>query len=428
MMGYWRANFCDLLSRGILTASLGIICIHRADALTLDQLITQAIEQHPATQAAAYGVVASRYDVQSAQLARFPVFSVTHDHYWDERQTTLSVQQPLWNGGAIRARIEQAEIQVAQNQANVLLERQQIAQRVLGAWTDYYVAQYRYTLTEQQLLQLQDYAQLIKRRIDAGVSASIEKQLVDSRIQQTRVEQEGAKAQQAIAQDRLERLTGLTALNTTLDLQQLDRQLLDTLKQTQNLSTRIPVLDQHPSLIGASYAIDAAQAAVVTQRAERWPRVFLQYQRQIQHPHIDIDDAGIAVGVEISTDRLVGSWVGSKAAQARVQAAEATRQAVAQQVTDEWMASAQQIISLQHRLTTLQLAVESARLVEASYLRQFSAGHKSWLEVLNAVRETEQTEQTEQSLAEAQVNLVALGIKWQMDQGLMNWQHIGSTP
>lgn len=420
MMGYWRGK-----RYGILAVSLWSIGIHNAHALTLDQLISQAIEQHPATQAAAYNVEASRYEVQSATLARWPVISLKHDHFWDERQSTVSVQQPLWNAGAIRARIEQAHIQVAQSQANVLLERQQLAQRVLGAWTDYYVAQYRYTLTEQQLGQLQEYAQLIKRRIDAGVSAAIEKQLVDSRIQQTLVEQEGAKAQQAIAQDRLERLTGLTALNQTLSLQQLDRQLVDTLQYTQTLTTAVPVLDQHPSLIGASYAIDAAQAAIVTQRAERWPRVFLQYQRQIQHPHVNVNDAGIGVGVELSTDRLMGSWVGSQAAQARLQAAQATRQAVAQQVTDEWMASVQQIISLQHRLTTLQLAVESARLVEASYLRQFSAGHKSWLEVLNAVRETEQTEQ---SLAEAQVNLVALGVKWRMDQGQMNWQQIGSTP
>lgn len=425
MMWCRLANFGDGLSRGMLAVSLWGMLISSAQALSLDQLIEQAIAQHPATQAAGYGVEASRYEVQAAQLSRWPVVSVKHDHYWDERQTTLSIQQPLWNGGAIRARIEQAQIQVAQNQANVLLERQQIAQRVLSAWTDYYVAQYRYTLTEQQLRQLQDYAQLIKRRIDAGVSAAIEQQLIDSRIQQTQVEQHSAKAQQAIAQDRLERLTGLSQLAQTLDLQQLDSQLISTLQHSSALSTTPPSLEQHPSLVGASYAIDAAQAAIVTQRAERWPRVFLQYQRQIQHPHVDIDDAGVAVGVELSTDRLVGSWVSSKAAQARAQAAEATRQAVAQQVTDEWMASVQQLISLQHRLTTLQLAVHSARLVEASYLRQFSAGHKSWLEVLNAVRETEQTEQ---SLAEAQVNLVALGVKWRMDQGQMNWQHIGSTP
>lgn len=401
-----------------------------AQALTLDELIDQAVAQHPASQAAGYLVDASRYEVASARLARWPVLSVNHDHYWDERNTTLSVQQPLWSGGAIDARIKQAQIQVQQNQANLLLERQQVAQRVLSAWTDYYVAQYRDRLATAQLNQLQDYAALIKRRIGVGVSAAIEQQLVDSRIQQTRVEQAANQAQQAIAQDRLTRLTGIAQIDKQLDFNSFDQQFLTALGhriETPQDANAQYMLDQHPSLVGAVYAVDAAQAAIALQRAEQWPRIYLNYQRRIDHPQPDanIDDPGVALGVEFSTDRLFGSWVGQKNAYARLQSAQASRQAAAQLVEDDWMSSAQQIISLKHRLDTLQLAVDSARLVEASYLRQFSAGHKSWLEVLNAVRETAQTEQ---SLAEAQVNVVALGVKLRMDQGQMSWQSIGSTP
>lgn len=401
-----------------------------AQALTLDELIDQAVAQHPATQAAGYLVDASRYDVKSAQLARWPTVSINHNQYWDERNTTFSVQQPLWSGGAVSARIKQAHIQVQQNQANVLLERQQIAQRVLSAWTDYYVAQYRATLANAQLTQLKDYAALIKRRIGAGVSAPIEQQLVDSRIQQTLVDQAANQAQQTIAQDRLARLTGLTNINKRLDLQSFDQQFVTTLSQRiqtpQDANAQF-MLDQHPSLVGAVYSVDAAQAAIAVQRAEQWPRIYLNYQRRVDHPQSDanVDDPGVALGVELSTDRLLGGWLGQKNAAARLQSAQASRQAAMQLVEDDWMASAQQIISLQHRLDTLRLAVDSARLVEASYLRQFSAGHKSWLEVLNATRETAQTEQ---SLAEAQVNVVALGVKLRMDQGQMSWQSIGSTP
>jgi len=398
-------------------------------ALTLDQLTVHALNQHPATQAAAYEVQANRHEVEVARLARWPVFSATHDNYWNDRRTVFSLRQPLWDGGAIQSRIRQAETQVSQSQAAVLLQRQQIAQRVLSAWSDYYTALYRQQLIQQQLAQLQDYAALMQRRVDAGVSAAIEQQLVLSRIQQTRVDEQVAVAIQAVARDRLTRLTGLPQVDQLLDLSSFDQQLVAVLQASALLptfaATAAQAAQQHPSVLGADYAIEAAQAVIVTQQAERWPRVYLQYQHRIDYPQANIDDLGIAVGVEFSTDRSLGSWISSKSAQSRLQAAEASRQATLELINDDLISTYQQIISLQPRLTALQRAVESARLVQASYTRQFSAGHKSWLEVLNALRETAQTEQ---ALAEAQVDLVGLNFKLRMDQGLMDWQQITSTP
>lgn len=418
-------RFCWCASVAVICCTLGQ---SSAFALTLDQLAIQAFNHHPVTQAAAYEVQASRHDVEAARLARWPVFSATHDNYWNDRRTTFSVRQPLWDAGAIRSRIQQAKTQVAQNQAGVLLQRQQLAQRVLSAWSDYYTALYRQQLIQQQLSQLQDYAALMQRRVDAGVSAAIEQQLVLSRIQQTQVEQQSAISTQQIALDRLARLTGLAQVGQSLDLASFDQQFVTALAR--NLTA--PALDstavhaqQHPSMLSAEYAIAAAQAAIVTQQAERWPRVYLQYQHRIDYPQVDIDDLGVAVGVEFATDRSIGSWISGKAAQSRLQVAQASQQASLELLNDELVSDYQQVVSLKLRLQSLQLAVESARLVEASYARQFSAGHKSWLEVLNALRETAQTEQ---ALAEAQVSLVGLNFKLQMDQGVMNWQQIETTP
>lgn len=413
---------------GRVTSLLCALSASAASALPLDQLTLSAINHHPVTQAAGYEVEASRQEVAVARLARWPVFSATHDNYWNDRRTSFSLRQPLWDGGAIRSRIRQAETQVSQNQAGVLLQRQQIAQRVLSAWSDYYTALYRQQLIQQQLSQLQEYSALMKRRVDAGVSAAIEQQLVLSRIQQTLVEQQGAVATQQIALDRLTRLTGLERLGESLDLQGFEQQLVDALRMLvapPSLDSTAPHAQQHPSMLSAAYAIEAAQAAIATQQAERWPRVYLQYQHRIDYPQVDIDDLGVALGVEFSTDRSIGSWMSAKAAQSRLQVAQASRQASLELLNDELVADYQQIVSIKLRLDALQLAVDSARLVEASYARQFAAGHKSWLEVLNALRETAQTEQ---SLAEAQVSLVSLKFKLQMDQGVMNWQQIESTP
>ena len=69
-------------------------------------------------------------------------------------------------------------------------------------------------------------------------------------------------------------------------------------------------------------------------------------------------------------------------------------------------------------------AVAGAQIVVSSYRRQFIAGRKSWLEVLNAVREHSQYQA---QLVEIQTSIIAAYYKLQVDFGLMSWQQYGKS-
>ena len=64
-------------------------------------------------------------------------------------------------------------------------------------------------------------------------------------------------------------------------------------------------------------------------------------------------------------------------------------------------------------------AVDGARIVKESYERQFIAGRKSWLDVLNAVREQEQFAA---ELVQARVDFIAAYYRLKLGVGLLPWQ------
>lgn len=101
--------------------------------------------------------------------------------------------------------------------------------------------------------------------------------------------------------------------------------------------------------------------------------------------------------------------------QSLIQNQEAARRTAMEDIQTQY----QQFIGSRDKELSLTAAVAGAQIVTNSYRRQFIAGRKSWLEVLNAVREHSQYQQ---SLLEVQAQMVASFYKLQVDFGMMPWQ------
>lgn len=82
----------------------------------------------------------------------------------------------------------------------------------------------------------------------------------------------------------------------------------------------------------------------------------------------------------------------------------------------------QQFVSAKDRETSLVAAVAGAQIVVSSYRRQFIAGRKSWLEVLNAVREHNDYQV---QLAQTRADILGAFHRLQVDFGIMQWQKFG---
>jgi adhesin transport system outer membrane protein len=140
--------------------------------------------------------------------------------------------------------------------------------------------------------------------------------------------------------------------------------------------------------------LDAAVAAdqLSAQKADRWPKVVLSYQRRLGALPTNFDRSLWAVGLNYTPGAGLAALSQTAADQARLQArleaVESVRQEKQEQLTLDWAALQREF----DRQGSLLATIESAGDVLASYERLYFSGLKTWLEVLNAQQELTQSE------------------------------------
>jgi adhesin transport system outer membrane protein len=120
------------------------------------------------------------------------------------------------------------------------------------------------------------------------------------------------------------------------------------------------------------------------------------------------------VGVEFVPGAGLSVASQIRAAQSRRHAAVESRRTAEKDTRDKIRSLQAESLSLKQQLKTTQGYVQSARSVAESFSRQFTIGRKSWLEVLNAVRESALAEL---SLAEVSWNSQLIDLRLAIEIG-----------
>lgn len=178
------------------------------------------------------------------------------------------------------------------------------------------------------------------------------------------------------------------------------------------------ISENHPSVIRQRFEIDSARYEVKSQRASQLPTVYVQYKNNYHHRNNRFDD-DVMLGVSYNPGAGFSNIALAKASEARVQSLIQSQEAVRRTVMENIQTQYQQFISARDQELSLTAAVAGAQIVLNSYRRQFIAGRKSWLEVLNSLRDQAQYEQ---QLRHVQTQMVANFYKLQVDFALMPWQ------
>ncbi len=366
--------------------------------LELLPLIQQSLQVHPAIRAAENDINAARLDKAAVQRQRYLTPSAQLQFTEDYRSAKIAIEQPLWTAGRLSSSQEKASFDYQMAVEGDQAKRYDIAMKVLDAWGLLLDAHERMAVASQTLKELDEFAAMMGRRVNTGVSARVELDLVESRILQSRVAYENA---QQMIRLGLARLAQLLNDNQLLhsdfvlpDLLALSEQLKnsyqpDFMLHTDELGRNHPLVQQAQDLAKAT----EKQADIV--RASRFPQVAVGYQYDSQHyyhqPSQNQDGTQLYLSVQYNPGAGWSSRLNEQSLRAKASGLEENIAAVHQQVVDQIHQQLYSFLSAQGRIKTLETAMNSARLVQQSYQRQFIAGHKSWLDVMNATREIEQT-------------------------------------
>lgn len=422
-------RICHSIYLSVLFLTVSSAAFASADT-HMNALINQAIQTHPLVGSARAEQQATTESIRAAKLNMLPAptFSSGYDRD-DGMVSQLQVRQSLWTGGKLTANVNQAIFDDKAAVERVYEQQNQIAKTTIEAWQSYMTALTKQQVYYDSLQLLAEFEAMMQRRVSQGVSARIELDLVTNRILQEQNSYQSAVEQQRIAMARLEQITGRRLSAADLPTPNM-AELVNRAKgysQTFEKMAFDDVSFYNPTVVKEHYQVEAAKQNFKSLQAARYPTVYAQYEYAYYHDNENDnnDDGGdFSVGLSYDPGAGLSNLSLAKASESRVQSLVQSKEAARREVLETIQTQYQQFASAKDQERSLVAAVAGAQIVVSSYRRQFIAGRKSWLEVLNAVREHTQYQV---QLVDVRSSIIATYYKLQVDFGMMSWQNFSQS-
>jgi adhesin transport system outer membrane protein len=383
-----------------------------AQAAGMVDLLNLTFDSNPSLQSQASLVRASQAEVKGANWQFYPTPSVSVEqvsasnqdtsYNKDSRVITFRLQQPLWTAGRLTAGVGRAEAASAVAVAQMEETRLQLALRTIQAWGEWRAGHQKLIAQRESLQTHQRLVALIQRRVEGGVSAVADEVMAQGRLEQTQSELALAQAQQVSALARLEQLTGQRIEGAQLE--GLDIGAIEPIEPIESLLER--AWRNSPTALKLEAQMRQQEMDVQIRKAQLMPEVYARAERQ----QGSFSSSGLSsanrffIGLSATPGAGLSAVSGVDAANARLQALqgdiESARRALAEQLSLEHVSARSQ----QTRRQSLVAGLRSIQAMVASWDRQFLAGRKTWVEVMNAARELAQAQTT---LAEVDAAYVA---------------------
>jgi adhesin transport system outer membrane protein len=381
----------------VLTMSVGLPtqALTPRGGLSLQYVLDTAMQAHPSLQAARLDRQASAEEQEAVERQRWPTVSAVLENKSSNAAVAstrvLRVEQNLWDAGRISARLREAQANAAVNEVRIGIVSQQLSLQIVNAWQSLMAADGRIAVSQQTLQRLQAYRQQMLRRVQSEASPLIDLELVVSRILQTEVELNQAQNNRAVALNRLEQYSGIEGLAKAV----LGPVAIPEMAQSQDLVQWLTSVGwkeaahRHPSVEKARQEALAAQQRIEVKKAEEYPQVYLRVDQPVGSDNNDV--VGF-LGLRYTPGAGFSTRVEAQALASRAASLEQAVDAAVRDVTETLFTDRDEFSASRSRAQALEKAVQGSETVLESYGRQFTAGRKTWLDLMNAVRELAQNQ------------------------------------
>jgi len=377
-----------------LNASKGVPTHEAFDALLLG-----ALNNHPTVRSARANAQGAQQDVQAAEWAYWPTVSLnaagtnTSNPDAVKNPASVVVQQPIWSGGALTSRVAAAEKIGQASVEQIEVARADLAIRMVEVWANFLEADASRAVASKTLQGLTRYQAIMRRRIDGGLSSEVEQRLLSVRYLRAQSDLADANSALEIALQRMEHLAGKVSVSTVDLKRPLAKEPLSRwLSVNQAKSMTTARLANHPAVRKAEWDASAALDQLSVQKADRWPKLVLSYQHNIGNLPPTVDRNLWQLGLNYTPGAGLSSFAQSAAEEARYRALVDSVDTIRQQKQELMMLDWSNMRREIDRQEGLLATIDNAKAVLASYERQYFAGLKTWLEVLNALQELSQAE------------------------------------
>jgi len=398
-----------------MTLLCGLLQLQQAWPANGDGLPTAlklATSKHPSVTAKLEELKSLGYDINSAEAGRYPSLSVQAQTMSnDQSQVVARLQQPLWAGGRIDGGIDLAEMKLRAAQATFLQVRRQLMEDTAVTYAELLGARQRLRTAELNVSEHEKLLGLISRRQAGSIASEADVRLARSRLTQAQTQQEQLRGSLDKALGDLLALTqapleGLLAVEDEL------LKLPDPGQIMAAAEANSPLVQQR--LI----EVNVARIQADLRTADMMPTLYAQLERDI----VTADkygtlppDTRIGVALTGTVEGIGFAGFGRiKAATALVEAARKDVETARNDVRRRTRALISDRNMYLRVMEGNNLLVAATQETLDSFMRQYDAGRKSWVDVLNAQKELadarQAMEQTKSSLMEFSLRLgVSIG-------------------
>lgn len=364
------------------------------------EALRSTIALHPAVRGKTAEVSAKQAAGEGARAQRLPSLSTQ----WaaqrgdgeDERPGSLRVRQPIWAFGRIDSEIARADADHFAERMDLLRVQRQLLDQTVVAYVRAWGARRRLQVGEENVGELLALSERIQRRARGELASTADVRLAEARLTQARVQRDRLDTEWQLAQTELLALT-----QAPTDSAAPVPEALLALGSGRGLPAWLNDAERvHADVRLAGERARVAEAEIERERRSGMPNVFLQAERSFNERASSGQGDGTiySVVLEAGLDNLGFATRGRvRGALSRHEAALAERASTLNEVQRTMRSLYLQRETQQSMRERQQQSVSEVSYLLASYQRQYEAGYKSWLDVLNMQREL-----TEQRLLQVQ--------------------------
>lgn len=365
---------------------------------------------HPELLSAESQYDAAGYDIKGAYAGFLPYAAVDYQSSKSSTESYARFVLPLWRGGLNFANLSIAEASKEAALADLQRTRLKLGLKLVDAWMAVVAAREQYQYWALYVGSLKNLLGVIERRANEGAAPEADVMLATTRLRQADSLREQNRALVETTQSQLVALLGTSSLGVTWPTP------ADPLIDAQAEKVLLRIGNDHPEVAYAMAQAAKQQATARANRAALSPEVSLQHIKPLGDKTLQ-GPAETRIVVQYQTDNGLKGYQAWRGNQKRAIAADAIEANARREVYSAVRVAQSQRLASRNQIRFQEEAVKSADALVDSFLRQFVAGRKTWLEVLNAQRESHDNHlalvQQRRSYVQAAYNLSLQGLYWE---------------
>ena len=395
---------------------------HRAALpLSINNALALSLKFHPIISSKKLEYQAALAELSAARWSAFPDTSFSFrgfqkdDNEQSRDQEILSVSQPIWTGGKISGGINLAKAQRDAAQLAIVLAEQTLLEETARSFVELHRANIKVEISASNVAEHERLFEIINRRVKASTSPEVDLRLAKARLAYSQSQYLQNNNAREVSRAKLEQRIGQPVFEIIPPQREhIGNMSLDEVEKS--------VIAFSPALRKKRAEIVGLEASEKVSKSALFPQISLGYERRYGELLANQEPEQVFLGVDFQPGAGLSARSSIIVSRARKAALRDGLAALERDIRQEVQITWRELKAAEMQLTPTKVLAETTADVVASFLRQYTVGRKSWLDVLNAQRELVQARQ---ALADHTAKLTMASFKMQILTGALNGKHIG---